>query len=344
MTDTGVEPYDSSSEYNSKENAARPYDIDFEGDTYIKLNNNELFDEIFGKGNPSLEELYSAIDGNLSLPKEYKVFLKNYFKELTDYYPDLELRVFEYNLKNLKVELLTEYEIHDKMGGATSASYDYENNIIILKDNIDYENDIWDLICLRHEVAHMRNHFRIEKGDYTYVYRFWIFHGTEGSVGSVADEAMTVLFSTEPYYDDYIKAGQNNMGYPLATNEMRVIMESIDYSPADSVSHNIYFLEDRMNDVMGEITDSHIIIKTIDRQQTENVKQVIQPDDPEYTQLFEYIANIYIKKNIEPGMSYDEIQDQRDVLKNKLLDGVHNPEYVYTDVIDSVFDKYCEEH
>ena len=45
-----------------------------------------------------------------------------------------------------------------------------------------------------------------------------------------------------------------------------------------------------MDDVMKEKSDSHFIIRTIDRQQTENQDQCILPDDPDYTVLYEYIA------------------------------------------------------
>ncbi len=338
-----IEPA-SSGEYNSKENAARPCDFTFEGDTYIKVNSNVMFDQIFGRGNYTLEELYSVIDKNKSIPKEYKDFFKKYFKELTDYYPDLELRVFAYNLKDVEMQFISEYDIHQNGGENVYAMYDYENNVIMLRDTLDYQNEYWDLISLRHEIAHMRNYFQIEKGEYKYTYRFYVFCGEEGSVGATVDEVLTVMFSTDPYYEEYINAGIENMGYPLATNELRVIVDAIDYSPADSVSHNMYLLEDRMNDVMGDKLDSHIIMKTFDRQQRENINQEIQQNDPEYEALFDYIACIYMTKYVNESMSYAEIMDRCEVLKDKLLTGVHNPEYVYTDVVDSAFSKYCEEH
>lgn len=338
-----IEPVNTEAEYNSKENAARPYDVTFEGDTYIRLNNNQIFDEVFGRDNLTLDELYDVIDKNKSITKEYNAFFKQYFKELTEYYPGLELRVFAYNLKDVKMEFMDEYDIHDKIGPSGSAMYDYDNNIIILQKDLDYQNNMWDLICLRHEIAHMRNHFKLEKGDYTYSYRFWIFWGAEGSVGAMTDEALTVLFSTEPYLSDYKEAGQLNMGYPLLSNELRVILDAIDYSPMDSVSHNLYYLEDRMNDVMGD-DEAHDIIKIIDRQQSENVDQKILQDDPEYNQLYTYITKLYLKKYVKEGMDYNGIMDLEEALKRELLIAVHNPEYVYTSVIDDVCMQYCAEN
>ena len=62
------------------------------------------------------------------------------------------------------------------------------------------------------------------------------------------------------------------------------------------------------------------------------------------SKIFDYIACIYMTKYVNESMSYAEIMDRCEVLKDKLLTGVHNPEYVYTDVVDYAFSKYCEEH
>ena len=323
--------------YNSKENASRSYDIDYVGDTYINVNNSELFDKVFDK-EVTLGDINSIVDNNKNINNEYKEFIKNYMKELVDYYPDLELRVFAYNLENLKFNFLNDTQIHANVNDTCSAYWDYENDIINVSENLDLSNT-WNLVVLRHELGHLGNYFVIQKGEYTYKYTFQSAYG-----GYNVMEGMNVIFTTMPYMDYYESVNQDNLGYPLISNELRIILECIDYKPEMAISNNIYLLEDRMNDVMGDEVDSHVIMSLIDLQQVENENQVITTDRKDYADLYSYITKMYIKTHLSNDMSYDEINEAKETLKASLLKGVVNPEFVYVDTIEDEFSNYCLEN
>ena len=155
---------------------------------------------------------------------------------------------------------------------------------------------------------------------------------------------MNVIFTTMPYMDYYESVNQDNLGYPLISNELRIILECIDYKPEMAISNNIYLLEDRMNDVMGDEVDSHVIMSLIDLQQVENENQVITTDRKDYADLYSYITKMYIKTHLSNDMSYDEINEAKETLKASLLKGVVNPEFVYVDTIEDEFSNYCLEN
>lgn len=335
-TSTPIDPYEEAN-YNSEDNAQRPFDVTYEGDTYIKVNNSALFDDLFGKDEATLDDIYKAIDNNKSIPNEYKSFMKQYYTDLYEYYGGIELRVFEYNLKDVKFEQKPLEEIQwDTQLSSAYAYWDNKENKIVVSDNLDIENNAWDLVTLRHELGHLGNYFYIEDGEYAYKYQF-----KTTSTGGYVQEAMDCIFTTNPYLDYYESVGQDNTGYPLIQNELRVIIDCIDYNPKDSIDHNIYYLENQMNQVMGDELDSHVIMGIIDMQQTENQDQVIELDEQEYIDLYTYITKLYMTKYVNNSMSYSEIMDQKDTLKDRLLKAVQNPEYVYVDVIDEVFENYC---
>ena len=95
---------------------------------------------------------------------------------------------------------------------------------------------------------------------------------------------------------------------------------------------------------MGDELDAHVIMNIIDMQQMENQDQCIQLDEQEYVDLYTYITKLYMTKYVNESMSYSEIEEAKETLKARLLKAVHNPEYVYTNVIDDVFNAYCVEN
>lgn len=330
--------YDASEDYDSATLASIPYDVRSDG-LKVWCYNSEKFDDIFGCKENTLEDLYSAVDSNSAISDEYKEFIKNYFKELKDYYPDLDLRVFVYNLKTLNFQFLSPSEIDLKQSGGF-AYWDSSKNTIVLPDNLDYKNDMLSLIALRHELGHLGNTFKIEVDGVTYTFSFESKYN-----GGNVKEALNTILTTNPYMDYYESNGVTNLGYPLITNELRVILDCIDYDIQDSLTSNVYTLENQMNLAMtDEDMDSHVALGIIDMQQQEVHNESIEVDENQYVDLYTYIAKLYINKYVTDEMSYDDVKAINDELNNRLLTGLTHTEYVYTDTINSVFDSYCLEH
>ena len=330
--------YNSYSELDYEANAQRAYDITSEGDTYIYINNNEKFDEIFGKKETTIEDINNVVDNNKGIPDEYKGFVKQYFLDLKTYYPDLDLRVYEYNLKTLKFDIKDNMSIQlDAASATTYAYWDNESNTIVLPDTTDLDNNYFDLIAMRHELAHLGNHFYIKDGGYTFKYNFDTI-----STGEYVLEGLNCLFSTQPFINDYYENGVYNIGYPVITNELRIIVEAIDYPLERSIDHNIYYLEYMIDNYTDGEVDAHNLLNLIDMQEIDVESANFELDDESYRELYSSIFAIYMKKHYTDDMGYDDIQVLREDFKTRLLIGIKDSSRIKTDIIDSIFDDFCE--
>ena len=87
-----------------------------------------------------------------------------------------------------------------------------------------------------------------------------------------------------------------------------------------------------------------VIEELIEIQWIEYSSDLIQVNDEDYKDLYGYVARAYIKKYINSQMTYEEIKDIQYELEARLLLGVKEEKYVYTDTIEEEFDNYIEEN
>ena len=145
----------------------------------------------------------------------------------------------------------------------------------------------------------------------------------------------------DEYTEDEIT---KNMGYPITTNIVRVLVECSNYNIESSVSNNVYNFQNILNTAFPDDIDAAVIEELIEIQWIEYSSALIQVNDEDYKDLYGYVARAYIKKYINSQMTYEEIKDIQYELEARLLLGVKEEKYVYTDTIEEEFDNYIEEN
>ena len=344
-TEEETETVDYIDEYDDNSGFYETEDFDLiEGSNFITLYNNKYFDELFGEDYGSLETIQKNLDKNQNIDDEYKIFIMNFVERMNEYYPDLENRVFAYNIRDLKIT----FKARDMIDIDTDAEayYDAKNNELVVDETLDFQNNLRDRLVLRHELGHLFNNVKLEKDGYTIRYYF-----NDVGHGKYLKEALDVIFTTEPFMDEYegqlLQNGEyitENMGYPLTTNLVRVLLDAMDYNIQDSVSHNVYYFDKKMNEVSPEGVDFDIIEELIELQCLEYLDDSITVNQEEYIDLYEYITDVYINTNLNETMSYNEVYDHCMQLQEALKRGVSNSDYVYMDVIEENFKNYIDEH
>ena len=147
----------------------RPYGViepgsEYEVDTYIdnRDNSNRLYiydmdymDLALDFKPKKLADFIDVINENSKIARKFKPILTEYCTRVFDKYPDIELRPFYRNLKDLEVIECTDQELM-KVTWDTNSCGCYvrdEDKIYVLKDK-EYEEGTWDYQVLYHEFSH----------------------------------------------------------------------------------------------------------------------------------------------------------------------------------------------
>lgn len=303
----------------------------------VELYNHKYFDRLFGVHSVSIEDVTKLINKNKKISKEYKDFMINFANTLDSYYATLDFRIFNENLKTIKFDFRSESDACFFDGSL--AKYDPETNTMILMENIDLANDPKARLIFRHELWHMFNNLKITKDGYNIEYHFYV-----AGRGLYLSEALDVIYSTAPFLDDYPDELKENMGYPITSNIVRVLLESMNYEVNDSIDYNVYKFQEMLGKTMSNDIDPEVIEELIEIQWMEYETNQIEVSEDDYRDLYEYVGRLYINSNLSVDMSYEDIMKSKEMLVDRLLLGVKDPSYVYIDVIENEFNIYIQEN
>lgn len=306
-----------------------------ESSKMITLYNNKYFDDLFGYKNIEVTDVLASLESNKKIPDQYRYYINEFITVVDSYYDSLEFRVFDHNLKTLDFEVREPDDVDFVAGGAL-AYYDIQNNKMIISTDIDLVNDPKSRLIFRHELGHLFNHLKLTKDGYSIDYAF-----NDAGRGTYLKEAMNVIFTTSPFMYDYNEPEiTENMGYPITTNIVRVLIECSDFNICDSISSNVYNFQKHLDSSFKNELDASIVEELIELQWIEYSDDLIELNDSDYEDLYEYVAKIYLKKYAHANMTYDEIRELEGTLEAKLLLGVSHEEYVYIYKVNEVFDEY----
>jgi hypothetical protein len=343
----GYEPldidYSTTNDYiNSDCNNSAFYETEdfelLESSKMVTLYNNKYFDQLFGCENVSVEETIESARLNSKIPDNFRTSIEDFIYTMGNSYKSLDFRVYNHNIKTLEFETKSTDDVDFVMGGAV-AMYDFINNKMLISENLDL-NDPKSRLIFRHELGHLFNHLRMTKDGYEIKYSF-----DDASRGTYLKEALDVILTTNPFMDEYTDDEiTKNMGYPITTNIVRVLVECSNYNIESSVSNNVYNFQNILNTAFPDDIDAAVIEELIEIQWIEYSSALIQVNDEDYKDLYGYVARAYIKKYINSQMTYEEIKDIQYELEARLLLGVKEEKYVYTDTIEEEFDNYIEEN
>lgn len=305
---------------------------------YVALYSNKYIDKYLEIHELSSEEVISIINSNENFDDDFKRFVIDFYTKMKNYYGDgFDDRIFAKNIQNLRVE----YQHGDiDLGSNALAIYNYEENTITLLDSFDYNDEVSKLIA-RHELCHATNMYLCKKNSEGFKVKS--VYCPQGS-GTYAAEAMNVIFSTNPFLDEYSDELKANMGYGITTNALRVVVDSVDYDVSESTRHNISSLKEVTESVLPEGVDGEMFYDLMDAQTIEYLYPSIEMEDTDRVTYYTILTNMYINKNISSNMTYDEIMSLKQEFINSLVLGLASPEIIDEDTINTTFNYYLNEN
>ncbi len=299
------------------------------------------FSELDGIFNNTKEDITyndirQTISNNSNISEKYKQFLYTFVSNLENQYPTMDLRVWNHNLKTLKIKEVSEMEMQVKAISANAyACYRIEENTIYTVKGYDYVPGTWEYQVIMHELGHTVKTISSEvNGQDIKTY----FKSDSGN-GTIVEEAMNTLFTVRSYDNN-----EMDLAYQLQSNMIELMVNSMDnYTYQDYIEHNITYFEHKLNEHNNN-NEAVKMIGLIDLQYDDYHDNSIAVDQIQFHELYDYIAKMYYDANIRQGMSQQELTEVKDNFIYKLSYDVPEDYNIDINHINEYFDTYCQEH
>lgn len=294
----------------------------------------QLLDGILGRKEVTVDDVYKSIDNNQNIPDDYKEQFKVFTKAMDEYYGVIDYRIYNYNMQNITIEKLTPEEKAEN--NITSiASFDCQTSILTLNSSTDITEE-YDRMVVFHELGHCYNNVCVPYDEYKIVYQF-----NYNFDGKYFKEGANVKFTVAPFEDVYSEDTLNRAGYSVTTNLVRVIIDVADITFNETITQNIYDIEERVEALSNDKSQTFDYIEDILELQWiqhRDTKEVIP--HKYYDDEYEYITNLYLNKYANPDMSDSELEQLEDSYTKQLTKRVFHFDTVGYDGIHKAFEKY----
>lgn len=261
------------------------------------------YEQILGYRDATLEEIRLAADANPNISPKYKEFIYQFACDLRTLYPNVNLAVLRHNLDTLVIDEMTQAEIDKETLSTDSAAcyLPYENRVCVAED-LDLSKESDDYIILTHELCHAARSVKLRNnGDDVYDVDIGFYDLYK--MGTYAEEGIVTNIS-------YALQGLDNKAtfYPMLASYYRIICSCIDYSGEDFFNHGVNYLIEQMDAFMGDAQYAYQVVAMIDAQMSLRYEPYKGVDFRDFQPMYEYIAEMYFKKNITPDMTYEAAQ------------------------------------
>lgn len=284
-------------------------DLDYEWDSdfeeykmaHLKIAlDSKAYEYVFGFEKPTLQDIITAINSNRKLQKKYKNAFIEYATNWLTLYPDSDLSVFYYNIKDLEV---VECDKEDMMWATLSttalACYrSVENKIYVSKDINLEDKSSDDYIIFMHETTHAARTARNFENKNQFTVGFY----KDSEFGLYTDEALNTYFIYQMQ-----NLNKKSTHYTLISNYIRIIMDCIgdEYTGNDYMNHSVNYFCKQMDKYMGD-QNSYYIIALWEAEMSLHYTEYIDVDFENFQDLFDYLVKFYMKKHLKSDMTYDE--------------------------------------
>lgn len=138
---------------------------------YIKIEDLKDLDQFLGKLNVTKEMVIEAINNNSNLNAKYKRIAINLVTEITNNYPDFNLRIFYENIKDMKVEECTLEEFRQAYSSVKNAIafYNTINNTITAINGVPIEVLYHEMYRATHNLYHHDENKIVYRNDENYI-------------------------------------------------------------------------------------------------------------------------------------------------------------------------------
>lgn len=309
----------------------------------VELSSTKIFafdsaglDQVFGnkKEDVTYDDIRSAIS-RLDVPDEFKETFTELANNLEKQYPDLDLRIWNENLKTLQYEELSDEEM-SKKGPKLGCYVKSENKIYVLKDHeYEYEGD--EKLILTHEMGHTIRDATFEKDGVEYVCTFT----NDVDDYNIVNETLTSILSLRSYDKESAR-----MGYSFQSHMVEIMLECMDnYTLADYIGEDVNYFIKKLNETNGDNEAVRMLcLMQLNRDDIE--QDDIHYEQSQYYDLYDYVARMYYRKHLSAGMSSEEITAVKDQLVSRIVTDV--PEESTREFDKAHFDdylvQYCSEN
>lgn len=285
------------------------------------------------KSDVTIDTIKKNIESNSKINDRFKKLLYTYCDYLISEYPDIDLRIFNYNLQTLEV---VEGDKWDLLSASLSAdSYGCyrkdENKIYVIKD-YEYTPGTWEYQVIMHEFSHVLRcgWWNVDNKDIKVSFEDSDFFG------ATIEEAMNSIFTIKMYDKE-----EQDIAYQLQSNYLQLILENMDnYKLSDYVNHNISYFEKKLNEY-NQNEDAVKILALIETQYKDYHDDSIEIEQKEFYPIYDYIANMVYKNNLYTGMSYDDAKNVCDYMISRMTFDVPAEYNIDIDHIYQYFNEYC---
>lgn len=293
-------------------------------------------DQILGnkKEDVTYDDIRSAIS-RLDASDEFKETYTELADNLEKQYPDLDLRIWNENLKTLRYEELSEEELHEK--GAKYGCYSKTENKIYVLSDYDYEYEGDEKVILTHEMAHALRDTTIKKDGVEYVCAFT----NDFDDYTIVNEALTSILALRSYDKESAR-----MGYGFHSHMVEIMLECMgNYTLADYIGDDISYFIKKLNEANGD-NEAVRMLCLMQLNRDDIASDDIYFEQSQYYDLYDYVARMYYRKNLHDSMTSEEITEVKDHLVSRIVADV--PEDSTREFDKAHFDdylvQYCSEN
>ena len=301
------------------------YATDYEEYELVKLttvHDSQGYQKIFGYADAELEDIENALNQNPNISERYKEFIMDFARDLRQLYPEANLAVLRHNLKTLVIDEMSQSGINQETLSMDSAAcYLRADNRICVLENLDLSRKSDDYIILVHELCHAARSVSKTESDNKLTVGYYESY----KMGNYAEEAIITNLAYELQ-----GLGQKAIFYPMQSSYYRIICQCIGYTPEDFFNHSVNYLIEKMDAYMGDEQYAYQIVAMIDAQSSLRYTPYQAVDFHDFLPMYEYIAKMYFKTYLTPGMSEEEAGQVFDAFYEEITFNFENMNRKYT--------------
>lgn len=213
------------------------------GDT-IYLYHNDALDD-FNFPMISFNEVRNTLQNNSSIPDKYRSYITQFIDCLEERLPDIDLRIFNYNLKALEFKVISN---SDWKRSNIDGYYDIDDNQIFVKEA--YKDSSREKEVIFHELGHTLNNAYMEYTDpkNSKLYHIIKHFETTNDYGNSFSEGMNSILTSyllsnswQTYFQE--SARHFNSYNDVASLEYQILLLDDSYNLYDYLNGNVDYLE-----------------------------------------------------------------------------------------------------
>lgn len=300
--------------------------------TFKMVYDSDGLDQVLGikKEDVTYDDIRQAVN-NLDIPDKYKKIYLDLANNLEKQYPNLDLRIWNENLKTLKIEELSDSGL--KALGVEYGAYSKKSNTIYVQDDYEFIPGTDEYQIIVHEMTHPIRLAKIKIDDVIYVCGFNAGYDNY----TIVDEMMTSILSLRSYDQE-----ESRIGYAFQTHMLELILECMDnYTLEDYVNEDVAYFIEKLNETNGD-EEAIRMLNLLQLNRDDHDNDEIYFSQEQYYPLYDYVAKMYYRKNINSNMTSEEITAVKDTLVTRIITDV--PEATAKEFDAAHFDDYLVEY